>query len=196
MAFRTVADMKTKIAMVISIAGVLVAGSAAALVNAQVLGGTSSASPLAVDSPSQTQTTLPTGTIVPVVTNPSVAATTGPTAAPVAQPAPASSQATYAVGDAGSVTLDTAGDVLTIVGVTPTAGWTVTKSEAQDSTNVEVKFQAGTVEVEFHANLLFGVVTPSVESNDSSVTGSSVDDNGSGRHSGGDDDSGHGGDDD
>ena len=86
--------------------------------------------------------------------------------------------------------------MLTIVGVTPAEGWTVTKSEAQDATNVEVKFQSGTVEVEFHANLLFGVVTTSVESHDQSATNTSVDDHGGGRHSGGDDDGEGGGDDD
>ena len=97
--------------------------------------------------------------------------------APVAAPAPPT-QAVYAVGDAGTVTLDTAGDVLTIVAVTPADGWTVTKSETQDATNVEVKFQTGTIEVEFHANLLFGVVTTSVETHDQSATSNSVDDSG------------------
>jgi hypothetical protein len=104
--------------------------------------------------------------------------------------APAATQAAYAIGDSGTVTLDTVGDVLTIVGVSPADGWIVTKSEAQDATNVEVKFQSGTVEVEFHANLLFGVVTTSVDSHDQSATNASVDDNGGGRHSGGDDDGG------
>ena len=83
--------------------------------------------------------------------------------------------------------------MLTIVAVSPTDGWMVTKSEAQDPNNVEVKFQSGAVEVEFHANLLFGVVTTSVDSHDQSATGTSVDDNGGGRHSGGDDDGSHGG---
>ena len=105
-------------------------------------------------------------------------------------------QASYAIGDSGTVTLDTVGDVLTIVGVTPANGWAVTESEAHDATNVEVKFQSGTIEVEFHANLLFGVVTTSVESHDQSATNTSVDDNGGGRHSGGDDDAEGGGDDD
>jgi hypothetical protein len=104
-------------------------------------------------------------------------------------------QAIYAVGDSGTVTLDTSGDVLTVVGVTAAPGWAVTKNEAQDATNIEVKFQAGTIEVQFDANLQFGVVTPSVEAHDlavpgNSVTNSSIDD--SGGH-GGDDSSGHGG---
>ncbi len=63
--------MKTKIAMVISVAGVLVAGSAAALVNTQVLGGSTSAtSPLVVDNPSQALETSPTVTVATSATTP------------------------------------------------------------------------------------------------------------------------------
>jgi hypothetical protein len=187
--------MKTKIAMVISIAGVLVAGSAAALVNTQVLGGsTSAASPLVIDSGSPAQD-ISSVTVATAATTPVPAATTPVPVAPAV--AAASTQAVYAIGDAGTVTLDTAGDMLTIVAVTPTEPWIVTKSETQDSTDVEVRFQNGTTEVEFHANLLFGVVTTAVDSHDSSAatsnsTSNSVD-SGSGRHSGGDDDSSHGG---
>ena len=191
--------MKTKIAMVISIAGVLVAGSAAALVNTQVLSGSTSASPLAVDNGPRALETTSTVTVATSVTTPVVVAPTTPVpAAPAA--APAATQAIYKVGDAGSVTIDTAGDVLTIVAVTPANGWLVTKSETQDSTDAEVKFQSGTTEIQFHANLLFGVVTPSVESHDLSApansTTNSVDD--SGHHSVGNDDTTHsgGGDDD
>ncbi|MEO8266996.1 MAG: hypothetical protein ABI706_15945 [Ilumatobacteraceae bacterium] len=184
--------MKTKIAMVISIAGVLVAGSAAALVNTQVLGGsTSAASPLVIDNGSPAQDISPV-TVATTVNTPVAVVPT-----PVAAAAPAATQAVYAIGEAGTVTLDTAGDMLTIVAVTPTDPWIVTKSETQDSTDVEIRFQNGTTEVEFHANLLFGVVTTAVESHDSSApsdsTSNSVDNSGSGRHSGGDDNSSHGG---
>jgi hypothetical protein len=209
--------MKTKIVMAMSIAGVLVAGSAAALVNTNVLD--SSASPAASVGLATTHQSTPTSTgsessvvTTSVVAGGAVAQTTVPASA---------SQAVYSIGTSGTVTLDTAGDVLTIVGVTPASGWVVTKSETEDATNVEVKLQAGNVEVEFHANLLFGVVTTSFESHgssgpdnsvtdnsvtdnsvtDNSVTGSSVEDNHGGSGSddnggddnGGDDNSGHGG---
>ena len=185
--------MKTKIAMVISIAGVLVAGSAAALVNTQVLGGsTSAASPLVIHNGSPAQQTTPTVTVATTATTPVAVAPATPVR-PAAAPAP--TQAVYAIGDAGTVTLDTAGDMLTIIAVTPTDPWIVTKSETQDSTDVEIRFQNGTTEVEFHANLLFGVVATAVDSHDSSATSNStsnsVDDSGS--HSGGADDSSHGG---
>jgi hypothetical protein len=168
-------------------------------VNTQVLDSNAATSPPAVNDAVQVEQTVTTITVpatvaTPVVTAGTVAPGTPPTAAvlPV-------TQAIYAVGDSGTVTLDTTGDVLTIVGVVPAAGWTVTKSEAHDATNVEVKFQKGTIEVQFDANLLFGVVTPAVETNDrsvtdQSVTSNSVDDHGGG--GGGDDSSGHGGGDD
>lgn len=190
--------MKTKIATVISIAGVLVAGSAAALVNTQVLGGsTSAASPLVIDNGSPAQDISPTVTVPTTVTTPVAVAPATPVAPVAPAAAAARTQAVYAIGDAGTVTLDTAGDMLTIVAVTPTEPWIVTKSETQDSTDVEVRFQNGTTEVEFHANLLFGVVTTAVDSHDTSATSNStsnsVDASGSGSHSGGNDDSTHGG---
>jgi len=70
----------------------------------------------------------------------------------------------YQVGDAGLVTLDTAGDVLTVVSVTPNAGWTVVKAESYSANDIEVKLQSGNTLVEFKANLQLGVITTSVES--------------------------------
>ena len=191
--------MKTRMAMAISIAGVLVAGSAAALVNTQVLSGSADASPF----DAKANTTEPsTSVVISAPADTSAVTTVAPAAAPAAvdttvQAAP-STQASYAIGDS-TVVLDTAGDTLTIVSLTPTAGWTVTKAENQDATNVEIKLQSGTNELEFHANLLFGVVRTSVESKDASTTASSVQDNHGGGH-GADDVSGdsshsHGGDD-
>jgi len=192
--------MKTRMAMAISIAGVLVAGSAAALVNTQVLSGSADASPFEA----QANTTEPFTTVVVSAPADTTVTTVAPAVAPAAADttvqaaAPSSTQASYAIGDS-TVVLDTAGDTLTIVSLTPAAGWTVTKAETQDATNVEIKLQSGTNELEFHANLLFGVVTTSVESKDSSATASSVEDSHGGGH-GADDVSGdsshsHGGDD-
>ena len=184
--------MKTKIAMLISVTGVLAAGSAAALVNTQVLGGSASQAPLVGDAPTPSNATVPVSS--PVVSSP--VDTSAPAVSTPVTAAPVGTQAVYEIGQAGSVTLDTAGDVLTIVAVTPAPGWTVTKAETNTPTNAEIKFQAGAVEIEFKANLLFGVVTTSVETNDSSVTSSSVEDSGgSGRHGGGSDDNGGGSDD-
>jgi hypothetical protein len=192
--------MKTRMAMAISIAGVLVAGSAAALVNTQVLSGSADASPFEA----QANTTVPsTNVLVSAPADTSTVTTVAPAVAPAASDTtvaagPSSTQASYAIGDS-TVVLDTAGDTLTIVSLTPAVGWTVTKAETQDATNAEIKLQSGTNELEFHANLLFGVVTTSVESKDNSTTASSVEDSHGGGH-GADDVSGdsshsHGGDD-
>lgn len=159
--------MKTKVAMAISLAGVLAAGTAAALVNTHVLNGGTTA-PLAVNAPRAQQTapaqtvSSPSGSVAQVV-----AAANGATVA-------SATQATYAIGDSGTVTLDTVSDVLTVVAVTPAAGWTVTQSESSDGSNAEVKFQSGTTEVAFQANLLYGVVRTSVETHDLSATANTV----------------------
>ena len=157
--------MKTKVAMAISLAGVLAAGTAAALVNTHVLNGGTTA-PLAFNAP-QTQQTTP----VQAVSTPA----SGSTAPAAANPTAATpTQATYAIGDSGTVTLDTAGDLLTVAGVTPAAGWTVTQSESSDGSNAEVKFQSGTTEIAFQANLLYGVVRTSVETHDLSATSNTI----------------------
>jgi len=184
--------------MLISVAGILVAGSAAALVNTQVLGGSTAPSGLAIDAASQGEESSST-TFESTSTTAATAPTTTVLGSPVGIPpqstsVSASTQAVYEIGTSGSVTLDTAGDVLTIVGVTPADGWIITKSELQDATNAEIRLQSGTIEAEFHANLLFGVVTTSVKSNDSSSTSISVEDH-SGHDGGGgsgDDGSGSG----
>ena len=178
------------------------AGSAAALVNTQVLSGTSPSSALVIDA-TPTSETVTTVSSVPVVTTPS-----GGTATAVTSTVGSATQASFAIGNAGTVVLDTAGDVLTIVGVNPAPGWILTRSEREDSTNVEIRLQSGSTEMEFHANLLFGVVNTSVELHDDSVTSSSTDDTTNTSNSlpstsvddnggdGGDDNSGPGGGDD
>lgn len=172
--------------MMLSISGVLVAGSAAALVNTQVLTGNASPSAFSVEPTSPSVTAATAGTKEPVVTT-TVATIPAVAANPQVAAAASSTQAVYLIGNAGSVTLDTSGGVLTIVGVTPASGWTVTKSEADDAGTVEIKLQSGSIEVEFHANLLFGVVTTSVESGDASVTSNSATSNSVDDHGGGDD---------
>lgn len=146
--------MKTKVAMAISLSGVLAAGTAAALVNTQVLNGGSSGAPLAAAPDVHDSVPSSGGTAgAPSVTIGSDI--------PVAAPSP--TQATYAIGEAGTVTLDTANGVLSIVAATPAQGWVVSQSESDGSGNAEVKFQSADQEVEFHANLLYGVVNTSIE---------------------------------
>jgi hypothetical protein len=149
---------------------VLVAGSAAAMVNTQVLQSTESQSnaQVAAESPDNTVTdnTATDNTVTDdsatdnTVTDDSV---TDNTVTKIQSSVLTSSQALYQVGDAGLVTLDTAGDVLTIVSVTPNAGWTVVKAESYSQYDIEVKLQNGNTLVEFEANLQLGVITTSVE---------------------------------
>ncbi len=147
----TVGSMKARLATVLSLAGVLVTGSAAALVNSEVLQPAASATQDGVPAQSiaQTQSSAPVGPEMPP---------------------PAATQAIYMVDGAGLVTLDTAGEVLTVVHVTANDGWTIVSSANVDPTNVLVSLQSGTTLVEFSAALLYGVVSTSVATTDLSTT--------------------------
>lgn len=142
--------MKARLTTVLLLTGVLVAGSAAAMVNTEVL------------RPSAATTTvnLPVESI-----HRSEATDTTVLAAP-----PAASQATYRVGESGSVTLDTHAEVLSLVAVSPAEGWTVVSAANTDATTIEVVLQAGTVQTTFRAALLYGVVNTSVATVDSAAT--------------------------
>jgi hypothetical protein len=175
--------MKTKITAALSLAGVLVAGSAAALVNTQVLQNNSDeattvpalAAPagllVTTTTTAGVETSLPidatSTTVVGGAPSTSVDSTVPVSTAP-ASTAPTAgatpTQAVYRIGDAGTVTLDTAGDRLTVVAATPGAGWQVGKVEQDSPLDIEIYFRSATVELEFKANLLFGVVSTSVES--------------------------------
>jgi hypothetical protein len=163
--------MKTKVAMAISLAGVLAAGTAAALVNTQVLNGGSSGA--AVLDAAQVTDPPRSGSAAPSDTT--VAAQPGAT--------PNSPrQAMYPVGEAGTVTLDTSDSSLKIVAVNPAPGWSTVEAES-NGVHAEVKLQSNTAEVEFRANLLYGVVTAAVETHDvsgddASVSGGEGDDDG------------------
>ncbi|MDO8362311.1 MAG: hypothetical protein Q7V88_05405 [Actinomycetota bacterium] len=191
--------MKTRITTMLSLAGVLVAGSAAAMVNTEVLQGAGSKGTVTfVTAPSVVNDTPTTAATVP---SPGTTLPPG-TAVPPAV-APASTQAAYQIGESGLVTLDTAGDVLTIVGATPSPGWVLLSAENDDPYNIEVKFQAGATIIEFRANFLFGVVGTSVESSVADDDGSSTSTPGGGTSGGStpaagtiDDDDDHDGDDD
>lgn len=147
--------MKARVATVLSLTGVLVAGSAAALVNTQVLRNSAPVSNtvagLVQDSSSTTSGTAAEPT------EPSA------TTIEVAVPSTAESElSAFQVGSSGLVTLDKAGDVLRIDSSKAAAGWTVVGLQQVDTLNVKVLFQQGDNVVEFRANLLFDEITPSV----------------------------------
>ena len=161
--------MKARVATILSLTGVLVAGSAAALVNTQVLNSSSPASS-ANSAQIEEVSTSSASTIASSSSSPSTIATSS--SSETTQVSTSGTQAAYQIGGAGLVTLDTAGDTLRIVSVVPAAGWTVIETEQKDALNIEVKFQGADMIVEFKANLLFGIISTSVESE--SITGNST----------------------
>ena len=152
----------------ITISVVLVAGSAAALVNSQVLtrsaDGDNSAVPLSIVEE-------PTTTAV---------AETVPTTIPVTESTLSPTQSAYQADAAGQVIVDTDGGALSIVSVEPNAGYMVeSMSQGLDPNNVSVFFRAPDGSLyEFHAGLMAGTVGASIALVDETST--TVDDGGSG----------------
>jgi hypothetical protein len=149
--------MQSRLTAVLSLSGVLVAGSAAALVNTQVLRHTGGESALSADPLIDVSAGIPVVSLTP--TDGSVPeGQLGADGAPVTANAVA-----YEVGTAGIVVLDSDGSVLSIVSIEPATGWTVVENHQETATHAHVAFQSGSTVVNFEANLLFGVVGTSVE---------------------------------
>lgn len=134
--------VKARITTVLSLSGILVAGSAAAMVNSQVLRD---------DAPVQTGA-------ADIISRPSAPAVTVPSASLL----PAT-QAAYEVGEPGSIMLDTEGDVLSLVAPSPSPGWTVVKVEQADPRSLTVVFQSAGQLATFTAGLVQGVVSTNVK---------------------------------
>jgi hypothetical protein len=175
----------TKIATALSIVGVLGAGSAAALVNTQILdsGSTESGASAAVlPEPAPIDLTVPEMASERNAVSTRIVATTDPTttvpepallATGLQQAAPAASGmlTAFNVGDAGVVTVDVIDGQLVLVSAEPKAGWTLGKAEDDSNDDsdaveneVEVEFTSASVRVEFEAHLVDGQIVPKVES--------------------------------
>jgi hypothetical protein len=181
--------MKKSLATTLSLVGVLGAGSAAALVNTQVLNsGPAEATASAALLPTADQVDL---TIPAIGTLPETTATialpelaTGAAQPGVTVGAPARDAFTegalatsttaaaqpsgwltaFNVGESGVVTVDVVSGKLIIVKAEPMAGWSITNSEERDDNSIEVTFASATVRVEFTAVFADGQITPAVES--------------------------------
>jgi hypothetical protein len=163
--------MITRTATLFSLAGVLVAGSAAALVNSQVLQDSNDPTSDPSSILLATSTTLPqsTSTVSAVAVAPSTATTVAG--------APASTVAVFSVGDAGVVSTDSAGGVLVLASAVPNPGWAVAASGSNGFGGVGVTFRSAEIEVVFNAVLVDGQVVTSVGSSlINAGTSTSIDD--------------------
>ena len=138
--------MNAKIATVLSLVGVLVAGSAAALVNTSVFdGGSSSAvgSPSAIDPPN----VAGTAATVPGTTDGLVA---------------------FEVGTAGVVTLDNSGP-LSFVSAEAAPGWTASAPISGADGSIELSFTSAAGDVTFNGSVIGGQVVARVETSAATV---------------------------
>ena len=176
--------MITRTATLFSLAGVLVAGSAAALVNSQVLQDSNDPT----SDPSSIL--LATSTTQPQATSTVTAVTVAPSTAATVAGAPASTLAVFSVGDAGVVSTDSAGGVLVLASAVPNPGWAVASSGSNGFGGVGVTFRSAEVEVVFNAVLVDGQVVTSVGSSFIDTgTNTSIDDDDSDDDDDDDDDS-------
>ena len=150
--------MITRTATLFSLAGVLVAGSAAALVNSQVLQDSNDPT----SDPSSIL--LATSTTPPQTTSTITAVPVAPSTATNVAGAPASTLSVFSVGDAGVVSTDSAGGVLVLASAVPNPGWAVASSGTNGLGGVGVTFRSAEVEVVFNAVLVNGQVVTSVGS--------------------------------
>jgi hypothetical protein len=182
--------MKSRLAAVLSVSGVLVAGSAAALVNTQVLRHTNDSalsgdtSGGAVPATTLAPSVLPVGTVIdgtdtiPVSSEPSTLLPAGANSSTGALTT-TSTATSYRVATSGVVVLETIGGQLAITSATPNAGWRVASTSKASSTHAQVVFESSTTRVVFDANMLYGVVGTSVEVyplDDDTTTTTTIDD--------------------
>ena len=180
--------MKTRIATAISVVGILGAGSAAALVNTQILDGGSAetsasaavvppASTVDLSVPDAPEPTLPETTVDTTIattssSEPPASTTTQPPAptttqppAPAQQPASTGFLTSFNVGDAGVVTVDVIDGQLILIKAEAKPGWDIVKTEEHvDENEIEVEFRSTTLEVEFEATFIDGRIVPHVSS--------------------------------
>ncbi len=150
---------KIRVTTLLSLTGVLVAGSAAALVNTQVLGNPTPRPETM--SEITAVLTLPPTTIATSVSDTTLPSPVPPTSETISSVPSASS--VFDVEGVGTVTLDSSGDVLHIVSADTSPGWTVTAMNQVDPSQVKVTLQSLDRTIEFSANLAGGEVTTSVE---------------------------------
>ena len=182
--------MNVRTATLLSIAGVLAAGTAAVAVNTQVLSGSTdpvdlstaltlpvSTQVFAVPSPGGESSSTPadpmivrtegSGSVSPqaaveqAVDQP--VTTTVPAKASPSTQAPSSLMA-FQIGDAATATVDTAGGVLTIVDVTPNTGWKVVAATGSGTVRLSFELTSTSTRVTFGAFLSGGEVLTSIAS--------------------------------
>ena len=146
--------MKVGITTAISVAGVLVAGTAAYAVNSNVL---------------TTSSSIASSVTVPLVTPIIDAATTASgkvarQSIKVGLSVLNDTTTTYKVGTSGSVVIDKSSGAIVVTNILPAAGWSSEPALVQPNGDVKVYFTSSTARVEFIAHLVDGEVSIRVAS--------------------------------
>ena len=193
--------MNVRTATLLSIAGVLAAGTAAVAVNTQVLSGSAapaevpsalslpvSTQVFAVPSPTVAQvvgdtdgnvgaqgraaSTEPVGAGASLLSNPPITATPGVESPSIESP----TVMAFRIGEAAVATVDTSGGVLTIREVVPASGWKIVAASGSGTVRLEFELESATTRVAFGAFLSGGEILTSVSAESLSSSTNTDDD--------------------
>jgi hypothetical protein len=170
-AIGTVESMKSRIARILSVGGLLATATGVTISSHVVSGAPVSASASSSSAPGTTPDSGSTASSAP---------NSAPvTASSVAVPGSAT-QFSYRAGDAATLILDAAGGTLRLVTFAPHPGWFTIRLEQPSATELEVRLESTAGQVRFAASLEGGVVVTEVDDRsvpDNSVPGGSAPDN-------------------
>ena len=149
--------MKTSLATILSVTGVLAAGALAFTVNTSVLDNAVTTSEAA---PALQAEVIALSNLAPSAATPTPSASTTPVAAVAVEPTVAA-QSTYNIEGVAAITLALDTNSLSVVSVTPVGGYTFVATNESNS-RIAVALTLGGSVMTFHAEVLDGRIVTSV----------------------------------
>ena len=149
--------MKTSLATVLSITGVLAAGALAFTVNTSVLDNAVTTSDAA---PALQADVIALSNLAPSAATSAPSASTTPVAAVAVEPTVAA-QSTYNIDGVAAITLSLNNNLLSVLSVAPVGGYTFVTTAESDS-RIAVALTLGNSVMTFHAEVLDGRIVTSI----------------------------------
>jgi hypothetical protein len=149
--------MKTSLATVLSITGVLAAGALAFTVNTSVLDHAVTTSEAA---PALQAEVIALSNLAPSAATSAPSASTTPVAAVAVEPTVAA-QSTYNIDGVAAITLSLNNNLLSVVSVSPVSGYTFVTT-AESNSRIAVALTLGNSVMTFHAEVLDGRIVTSI----------------------------------
>ena len=159
--------MKTSLATVLSITGVLAAGALAFTVNTSVLDNAVTTSDAA---PALQADVIALSNLAPSAATSAPSASTTPVAAVAVEPTVAA-QSTYNIDGVAAITLSLNNNLLSVLSVAPVGGYTFVTT-AESNSRIAVALTLGDSVMTFHAEVLDGRIVTSIVAEQPRITSS------------------------